>query len=339
MPENNIIAKKLSLDLDTKKQTIIRISPKDFTSVIGDSIEITVSITEDNAPKNLSGVKVCRLIGIRANSSPFEQTEKITVVDELNGIIKIYPRLDIYSTEGQTISGLVLEDEDETINIQRFVINVVKSMATDIIIEAKDDIEILKKLNDLLDRYELDLVNINQSIIDIETKVDEKVIEIDTKFNTLSTDIDNEIKVLQDKVDGLDNTINYELTKRIKLAVHRISGSNYIYFKLDIGKIAKSLLRNQYMVSIGGIVESGNYNCSTSILNFFLTNNKISPYIINISDRTLGSRNINATVVYSSMGNEIGVNEQVDMIYFKTNISKTLNADADCYAYVTPLAG
>lgn len=338
MPENNIIAKKLSLNLDTKKQTIVRVNPKDFTAVVGDSIEITVSLTEDSIPKNLTGVKVCRLIGVRYDSSCFEQTEKITIVDEVNGVIKIYPRLDVYSSEGQTIAGLVLEDEDETINIQRFTINVVKSIATDIVVEVKDDIETLKKLNDLLDKYQLDLSNINQSIIDMETKVDEKVIEVDGKFNELSNNIGTEINDLQNKVDGLDHTIDYVLIKRIKLDIHRIGGSNYIYFKLDIGESAKQLLRKHYMVSIGGIVESGNFNCSDSILNFYSTSDKVYPFIINISDRTIGSRNINASVVYSSMSNEIGINSMVDSIYIKTNINKNLNTDGDCYAYITPLA-
>lgn len=338
MPESNIIAKKLSLNLDTKKQKAVMVDKKEFTAVVGDSIEITVSITEDNAPKNLTGIKVCRLIGIRPDTNYFEQTEKITIVDEVNGIIKIYPRLDIYSSEGQTIAGLVLEDEDETINIQRFTINVVKSMTTDIVAEAKDDIETLKKLNDLLDKYELDLVNINKSIVEMESKVDKKVTEVDGKFNELSNNIGTEINDLQNKVDGLDNTINYVLIKRIKLDIHRISGSNYIYFKLDIGQSAKQLLRKHYMISIGGIVESGNFNCSDSILNFYSTSDKVYPFIINISDRTIGSRNINASVVYSNMSNEIGINSIVDSIYIKTNINKNLNTDGDCYAYITPLA-
>lgn len=338
MPENNIIAKKLSLNLDAKKQTIIKVNAKDFTAVIGDSIEVTVHITEDNTPKDLTGLKVVRLIGVRADGSYFEQTEKITIIDNLNGIIKIHPRLDVYSIEGQTISGLILEDEDEVINIQRFTINVVKSMATDIVAEAKDDIETLKKLNDLLDKYELDLVNINKSIVEMESKVDKKVTEVDGKFNELSNNIGTEINDLQNKVDGLDNTINYVLIKRIKLDIHRISGSNYIYFKLDIGQSAKQLLRKHYMISIGGIVESGNFNCSDSILNFYSTSDKVYPFIINISDRTIGSRNINASVVYSNMSNEIGINSIVDSIYIKTNINKNLNTDGDCYAYITPLA-
>lgn len=337
MPENNIIAKKLSLNLDTKKQTIVKVNAKDFTAVIGDSIEITVNLTEDNTPKNLTGVKVCRLIGIRPDESYFEQTEGITVVDELNGIIKIYPRLDIYSTEGQTISGLILEDEDEIINIQRFTINVVKSIATDIVVEVKDDIETLKKLNDLLNKYQLDLVNINQSIVDMETKVDEKLIEVDGKFNELSNNIGSEINDLQNKVDGLDHTINYELTKAIKLKPYRLAGSNYIYMETDIFNIpANDLLKRAYRIFIGGILDNGTYNTAIGELTFFKQNNKISPFYLSISDRSINNKTLNPSVVFGDLSNEMSPTAMGFKLMVKSNILKTMNLDSDTVCYMTP---
>lgn len=337
MPENNIIAKKLSLNLDTKKQTIVKVNAKDFTAVIGDSIEITVNLTEDNTPKNLTGVKVCRLIGIRPNESYFEQTEGITVVDELNGIIKIYPRLDIYSAEGQTIAGLILEDEDEIINIQRFTINVVKSIATDIVGEVKDDIETLKKLNDLLNKYQLDLVNINQSIVDMETKVDEKLIEVDGKFNELSNNIGSEINDLQNKVDGLDHTINYELTKAIKLKPYRLAGSNYIYMETDIFNIpANDLLKRAYRIFIGGILDNGTYNTAIGELTFFKQNNKISPFYLSISDRSINNKTLTPSVVFGDLSNEIAPTTTGFKLMVKSNILKTMNLDEDVVCYMTP---
>ena len=114
MPEN-IIAKKLNIKLDTIKQNILSI--KDFVAVVGDSIEMTINIEENNLPKDITGA-TCRFVGVKSNGEYFEQIEKINIVDAPNGIVKLYPRVDIFNVEGRNICCLLIEDDDESINLQ-----------------------------------------------------------------------------------------------------------------------------------------------------------------------------------------------------------------------------
>lgn len=332
---NNIIAKKLSVNLDTIIQKVIR---TDFTAIIGDSVEINVKVSERGNPKEITGCTV-RLIGVRADKSYFEQTEKIEIADGENGVLKIYPRLDVLSVEGQCILGLVVEDEDEIINVQRFIINVGKSIAKDIIIDHSDDIETLAKLNRLLDDYRSDLDNINNNVIQLENFVSQKITETNENFNEMSDAIENQIDDIQDRINGVNDTIVYGLAQKIKLSVHRISGSNYLYFKSNVmNEPAKSLLKKQYIISIGGSVGNNTYNSSTSILSFYMENSKIYPFVVNISDRMVGSRNINCSVVYQNLSSEIGMNEVGYSLYVKSNILKDSNLDSEVYAYLTQLS-
>lgn len=333
MPENNIIAKKFKITLDTIKQKLIR---TDFIAIIGDSIEITVNLIENANPKDITNSNVI-LLGVRSDGSYFEQRENIIVSDGVNGVIKIYPKLDIFSVEGQTICGLIVQDEDETINIQRFSVNVSKSIATDIIVEAKNEIQTLKELNELLDEYRTDLSNINQSVSDMESLVVEKTNKVSKDFELLSNGIETEIEKLQNDINGVNETVNYKLTKRIKLEPYRLEGSNFIYFKFNVNKVAKELLKCQYQVAMGGSVDTGTYNASISLLNFYSSNSKVYPFIVNISDRTVNGKNLNASVVYSNLGNDANINDNVDLIYIKSNILKSLNTDDGIYCYLTPL--
>lgn len=335
MPEN-IIAKKLNIELDSINQKVKII--KDFIVVIGDSIEITINLKENGVPKNINNC-VCRLIGIKENSEPFEQTEKIEIIDSLNGVVKIYPRLDIFNVEGKTICCLLVEDADETISVQRFIINVTKSMVSDLIIESKDEIGTLKKLNDLLDSYQNDLSMINKSVTNMENLVTQKTNEVNSDFGELSDGIHTQIDELQDSINGVNNTVNYELTKRIKLKPYRLVGSNYIYLMTDeFNEPAKNLLNQQYLVSIGGIVSSDTFNSATFILTFNLYNNRINPFTVNLNDRTIDGKSLNATIVYNDLSNSVEPNSTGYKLFVKSNILKDLNLDSDCYGYMTPLA-
>lgn len=335
MPEN-IIAKKITITLDTIKQ--VQYVLKNFVAIVGDSIEITVNLTENDLPKDITGC-TCRLIGVKSSGEYFEQNEDITIDDALNGVVKIYPKLNIFNVEGKTICCLLVEDADETINIQRFVVPVSKSLVSDIIDDSKEDIETLKELNNLLNTYRGDLNNINQSVIDMEDLVVTKTNEVNVEFNGLKDNIQNQINVLQDNIDGINDVVNYQLTKRIKLTQYNVSGSNYIYLSTDvINEPAKNLLRKQYLVSIGGVVTANNYNSGTFILSFNLYNNRISPFVVNLNDRTLDGKNISPSITFQDLTNIIDPNVIGYRLLIKSNVSKDLNADGNYYGYMTPLS-
>jgi BppU N-terminal domain len=332
----NIIAKKLPISLDTIKQKLIYL--KDFTYVIGDSIEITAIINENNVPKDLTDCTI-RMIGLRSDTTCVEQTVGINIVNPTEGIVKIYPKPNNLNVLGKVIIGLIVEDLDESINVQRFGFEVADSLSNKIISEASDEIETLAKLNKLLDEYEANLVSINQQVNDLQASVDDRILTINTEFNDLEQAINNDIQELNNIILGIDNTIKYELVKTIKLEPYRLSGSSFIYFKTDImNEPAKSLLGKQYIISLGGAVDVGTYNTSISLLNFFMQNNKIIPSVVNISDRMVGSKNINASVVYNNLSNEIGLNDIGYSLYVKSNILKNINLDSEVYCYFTPLA-
>lgn len=207
MPEN--ISKKLNITLDTKKAKPINI--KDFVPTVGDSIEITISVIEDNALKNLTSINKCRLIGVKPNGKYFEQTENITVEDRLSGILKIKPNLNIFNIEGKTVCTLILEDEDESISIQRFIITVNGSLEGEIFQDSTEDVETLKRLNATLDEYEFklssfseniesvntNLVALNQSVIgaifDATEKVDNSILGANEKINASIIEINDRV--------------------------------------------------------------------------------------------------------------------------------------------------
>jgi len=333
LPEN-IIAKKLNIKLDTIIQKVIR---TDFTAIIGDSVEINVKVSENGSPKNIENCLV-RLIGIRSDKSYLEQTEKIEITDGTNGELKIYPKLDVLSVEGQCILGLVVEDEDESINIQRFSINVASSMAKDIIIDHSDDIETLVKLNKLLDDYRSDLTDIHNNVTQLENFVAQKITETNENFNEMSDAIENQIDDIQDRINGVNDTIKNKIPKSIELKPYRLAGSNYIYMESEVFNIqANELLKKAYDVFLGGIVESGNYNTALAKLTFYKTNNKISPFLLVLSDRSINSKTLSPSVVFGDLSSEISPTATGFKLMVKSNALKTLNLDSDMVCIFTQL--
>ena len=330
----NIIAKKLNIELDSINQKVKNI--KDFTVIIGDSVEITINLKENNLPKNITNC-VCRLIGIKENSDSFEQTEKIEIIDVLNGVIKIYPRLDVFNVEGKTICCLLVEDADETISVQRFIINVAKSMVTDLIVESKEEIETLKQLNNLLTQYRDDLVSINQSVLAMENSVAQKTQELDLGFSELKGNIKIEIEGLQSQISGANEIINHQLTKAIKLNPYNVVGSNYVYLATEVLNFkAEDLLYRAYDVFLGGRLEDTTFNTSIGKLTFYKQNGKIYPYYLSLMDRSINNRTLSPSVVYSDLTSEILPTATGFRIMVKSNLPKNLNSEG-VVCYLTPL--
>lgn len=334
MPEN-IIAKKIAITLDTIKQ--VQYVLKNFVAIVGDSIEITVNLTENDLPKDITGC-TCRLIGVKSSGEYFEQNEDITIDDALNGVVKIYPKLNIFNVEGKTTCCLLIEDTDETINVQRFVVAVSKSLVSDIIDDSKEDIETLKELNNLLNTYRGDLNNINQSVSDMEGLVVAKTNEVSVEFNGLKDNIQNQINVLQDNIDGINDVVNYQLTKAIKLTSYNVTGSNYIYMQTEtLNFKAEELLKRAYDVFIGGKLESDTYNTALGKLTFYKQNGKIYPFYLSLSDRSINSKTLSPMVVYGDLTNEILPTTTGFKIMVKSNIPKALNGINDVICHLTPL--
>ena len=331
----NIIAKKLNITLDTIKQTPLTIKPDKFNPIIGDSTEITINIIENGESKDITGTR-CKLIGVKSNNEYFEQSEDITIEDGVNGIVKIYPRLDIFNVEGKTICCLVVEDLDETINIQRFIVIVGKSIARDIIVESKEEIETLAKLNDLLDGYRSDLDIINTSVQTMVRSVDDNVLATNTKFNDLNDAIDLGFVDIENRINNIDKTIDNELAKIIKLSTYDVVGSNFIYMATPIFTVqAKQLLKKSYMVFIGGKFDT-NTHSANGILNFYETNGKVYTNFLTLSDRVINSRNIQPSVVFDDLTTEISPSKTNFRLLIKSNIRKDLNTVDDVVCVLTP---
>lgn len=340
----NEIAKKLNLTLDTKKVTPITV--KDFVPIVGDSIEITVALKEDNLPKNITGVVTCRLIGVKSSGEYFEQTKDITIVDSLNGVLKIKPRLDIFNVEGRTICGLILEDEDEAINIQRFILTVNNSLERDMVQETQEEIETLKRLNTLLDEYQVKLsenegalVSIQGKITTMNQNVDQNILETNNKFNDLNLTIDNEFDSLENRLSTLNNTVDTQLSKIIKLSPIDIVGSSFMYFATEvINESAENLLKKSYMVSLAGVLDSATYNSCNGILNFYKLNGKVCVNFLTLSDRIVNSRSLSPSVVFDSLTSEIATTATGFRLLVRSNITKALNTENTTRCCFTPLS-
>ena len=201
----NMIAKKLSISLDTIAQKTYKTK---FNAVIGDSIEITINLTENRIPKDITGT-TCRFIGVKSDESVFEQTEGITYIDEKNGIFKVNPNLSVFNVEGEMICSFLIEDEDETINVQKFSITVIPSLITDSVIKnSKEDVATLAKLNKLLDDYRNDLIQINNSV----GLINNQIATINNELVTINDGINNSLNQMN-KVETRVNNVEVTTTK------------------------------------------------------------------------------------------------------------------------------
>lgn len=201
MSDNNI-SKKVKISLDTINQKTIKTN---LTVIIGDSFELTFNIFENGIPKDIKDTS-CRFVGIRSDETLFEQTDNI-VYGSNKGEVIITPKSTIFNTEGLYVCSLVIEYENETINIQRFSINVdIATVTGEVIESSKNDVQTLARLNRLLDDYNRELVLINSNIV--KTKEDVTVIKTDiTNINKNIDDVEMDISTTESRIDNLNRIV------------------------------------------------------------------------------------------------------------------------------------
>lgn len=168
-----VISKQYLISLDTKQVKIIR--NKGDICQVGDSLKLIFNITENNRPKNLSGAKIDLITAIDSILIEHKFDEKIVITDAENGVVEVTPKSSFNSSTNPSLSQLIIYDEDEVIFTQQFEFKIVKSLSTDTMTEAKNDIETLNRLHAVLVQYQTDLTGMedrlsifNERLLDIE---------------------------------------------------------------------------------------------------------------------------------------------------------------------------
>lgn len=330
----NKISKKRKIEIDTISQNLLR--PKDFTFVVGDSVDIECTIKEEGISKDITGCSL-RLIGVSTLGS-IEQSEYIEIIDEVNGKIKIHLDENKFNIEGTIQCCVVISDLDETIYPQKFMVRYIANPEVNIIEQAVERIETLRKLNGLIDNYIEDLSTIKIKVEDTISLVKNKHIEIIEEYNQAKETIDDELAGIENRINSVSNTVNFELVKPLKLIPNRIAGSNYVYMTTgEVDLTPYDLLNRSYLVYLGGIVESGNYNTATGILTFYKQGTKIYPNYLSLSDRNINNKTLSPSVVFGDLTSEISIAAASVILMVKSNILKTLNTDMDVICRLTPL--
>lgn len=178
----SIIAKQYQMKLNTKDIKILK--DNTFKCQVGDSIEFIIDITEDNKPKNLTGVSIDFITAIDTSITEHKFDERITIIDPEGGILKVTPKTSFTASEGISMSQLVIYDDNETIFTPQFSFSVSKSLINGVMTEAKDDIATLTKLHEVLIQYQTELGGMENRLSNFNTRL------INIENGNISGDVD-----------------------------------------------------------------------------------------------------------------------------------------------------
>ena len=135
-------------------------------------------------------------------------------------------------------------------------------------VNAAEQIDTLIKLNKIIEETELKLEDFNTRISNInnrleqgETLIDKSIRDLDNKVVMKTNEVDNIVtefeKSIQNRIDGVEETVNYQLVRNTKLKPIEISGSTTIGFETNPIEVAASeLVRSAYDFHVSGCSSS-----------------------------------------------------------------------------------
>lgn len=259
------ISKHYSFSLDTKATKLLK---SNLVFNYGDDITLKISVIEDGQLKDLTNCQVDLVVANQGNNIPIIHKFEEGGISTLENVVTIVCKDSYINSLGVNIGQLIIRDEDQNITTQSFLYVTNSTLISDEMINAAEQIDTLIKLNKIIEETELKLEDFNTRISNInnrleqgETLIDNSIKDLDDKVVMKTNEVDNIVtefeKSIQNRIDGVEETVNYQLVRNTKLKPIEISGSTTIGFETNpIEVVASELVRSAYDFHVSGCSSS-----------------------------------------------------------------------------------
>ena len=347
------ISKHYSFSLDTKATKLLK---SNLVFNYGDDITLKISVIEDGQPKDLTNCQVDLVVANQGNNIPIIHKFEEGGISTLENVVTIVCKDSYINSLGVNIGQLIIRDTDQNITTQSFLYVTNSSLISDEMINAAEQIDTLIKLNKIIEETELKLEDFNTRISNInnrleqgETLIDKSIKDMDNKVVAKTNEVDNIVtefeKSIQNRIDGVEETVNYQLVRNTKLKPIEISGSTTIGFETNpIGVAASELVRSAYDFHVSGcsssqlIVQS----CTGHIIFFQeVVGSKpvIKARMSTIVDISIQGKQLTPSIAFikdGSIVDSLNINDINYKILIKANIHINNIETGECY--MTPLS-
>ena len=347
------ISKHYSFSLDTKATKLLK---SNLVFNYGDDITLKISVIEDGQPKDLTNCQVDLVVANQGNNIPIIHKFEEGGISTLENVVTIVCKDSYINSLGVNIGQLIIRDEDQNITTQSFLYVTNSTLISDEMINAAGQIDTLIKLNKIIEETELKLEDFNTRISNInnrleqgETLIDDSIKDLDNKVIMKTNEVDNIVtefeKSIQNRIDGVEETVNYQLVRNTKLKPIEISGSTTIGFETNPIEVAASeLVRSAYDFHISGcsssqlIVQS----CTGHIVFYQeVVGSKpvIKARMSTIIDISIQGKQLTSSIAFIKGGaivDSLDINDMNYKILIKANIHINNIETGECY--MTPLS-
>ena len=347
------ISKHYSFSLDTKATKLLK---SNLVFNYGDDITLKISVIEDGQLKDLTNCQIDLVVANQGNNIPIIHKFEEGGVSTLENVVTIVCKDSYINSLGVNIGQLIIRDEDQNITTQSFLYVTNSTLISDEMINAAGQIDTLIKLNKIIEETELKLEDFNTRISNInnrleqgETLIDDSIKDLDNKVVMKTNEVDNIVtefeKSIQNRIDGVEETVNYQLVRNTKLKPIEISGSTTIGFETNPIEVAASeLVRSAYDFHVSGcsssqlIVQS----CTGHIIFFQeVVGSKpvIKARMSTIVDISIQGKQITPSIAFIKDGaivDSLDINDMNYKILIKANIHINNIETGECY--MTPLS-
>lgn len=339
---SNDISKHISFSLDVKSSKVKK--DKLLVVNVGDSVTLDISLIEDGLPKNISGCNIDLIVAnedITLNSIIHRYSQGgITISDDVDGEVKIECKNSYINRLGINLGQLIISDMDQQVLSQKFMFVTNPTLLGDLIEEAKEEVDSLAKLELIIEKLSEDIKSIENKNLLLEKSIDDTKVIIDEKLKNLESDIELKSKEIDDRIKGIDDTVNYSLVKIKELNPVILSASTTIGFETEpINTPVENLVKCGYMVHISGSVSSSSIvQSSTSCLGFYQevvsSESVVKCRLFTFMDISVQGKMLTPSVWFvkedGSVVDNIPVNETNYKILIKANIHKNNIEKAAC---------
>lgn len=347
------ISKHYSFSLDTKATKLLK---SNLVFNYGDDITLKISVIEDGQLKDLTNCQVDLVVANQGNNIPIIHKFEEGGISTLENVVTIVCKDSYINSLGVNIGQLIIRDIDQNITTQSFLYVTNSTLISDEMINAAEQIDTLIKLNKIIEETELKLEDFNTRISNInnrleqgETLIDNSIKDLDNKVIVKTNEVDNIVtefeKSIQNRIDGVEETVNYQLVRNTKLKPIEISGSTTIGFETNpIEVVASELVRSAYDFHVSGcsssqlIVQS----CTGHIVFYQeVVGSKpvIKARMSTIVDISIQGKQLTPSIVFIKDGaivDSLDINDMNYKILIKANIHINNIETGECY--MTPLS-
>ena len=347
------ISKHYSFSLDTKATKLLK---SNLVFNYGDDITLKISVIEDGQLKDLTNCQVDLVVANQGNNIPIIHKFEEGGISTLENVVTIVCKDSYINSLGVNIGQLIIRDEDQNITTQSFLYVTNSTLISDEMMNAAGQIDTLIKLNKIIEETELKLEDFNTRISNInnrleqgETLIDNSIKDLDNKVIVKTNEVDNIVtefeKSIQNRIDGVEETVNYQLVRNTKLKPIEISGSTTIGFETKpIEVVASELVKSAYDFHVSGcsssqlIVQS----CTGHIIFFQeVVGSKpvIKARMSTIVDISIQGKQLTPSIAFIKDGaivDSLDINDMNYKILIKANIHINNIETGECY--MTPLS-